>query len=309
MMLLVIIAVVLGWGTHLVVAQQKVCSSFCSSLGMVQSNPGRSCDDIYQVNKESRGMSGDYWINTTTGVHQVYCDMELECGGHKGGWMRIADFDASRGGDCPTGWTRITTPPNDPANPATDVCRSLTDNAGCHPTSFTVNGARYHKVCGRVRGYQKTTTDAFGGPSSRGKTINDAYVDGVSITLDNPRKHAWTFASGYFDNDVAHTSKCPCAAIPGVVAHSFIRKNYYCESGTTTDPLQESSDTYFTGDPLWDGSGCISANNNCCTNVGLPWFFRQFPTAQQDDIEVRLCVDEAASNEGIAVDQLQLFVQ
>ena len=48
-------------------------------------------------------VSGDNWINTTTGVHQVYCDMELECGGHKGGWMRIADLDTSRGDDCPTG--------------------------------------------------------------------------------------------------------------------------------------------------------------------------------------------------------------
>ena len=36
--------------------------------------------------------------------------MELECGGHKGGWMRIADLDTSRGDDCPSGWTNITTP-------------------------------------------------------------------------------------------------------------------------------------------------------------------------------------------------------
>ena len=43
-----------------------------------------------QFNKAIRGVSGKYWIKTTTGVHQVYCDMKLECGGHKGGWMRIA---------------------------------------------------------------------------------------------------------------------------------------------------------------------------------------------------------------------------
>ena len=77
-------------------AQEKACSSFCSSLGLLESNPGKHCDDIYQINKASRRMSGHYWINTTTGVHQVYCNMELECGGHKGGWMRIADLDASR---------------------------------------------------------------------------------------------------------------------------------------------------------------------------------------------------------------------
>ena len=62
----------------------KVCTSFCSNLGMLQSSPGKSCDDIYQINKDSRGVSSNYFINTTTGVHQVYCDMELECCGHKG---------------------------------------------------------------------------------------------------------------------------------------------------------------------------------------------------------------------------------
>ena len=132
------------------------------------SNPGRSCDDIYKINKESRGASGDYWINTTTGLHQVYCDMELECGGHKGGWMRIADLDTSRGDDCPTGWTKFTTP-NDPVHPVTNVCTAPNNNAGCHLSGYTVDGVTYYKICGKVRGYQKTTTDAFGGPQHSGK--------------------------------------------------------------------------------------------------------------------------------------------
>ena len=80
------IALVLALGYQssslLVTAQENTCSSFCTSLGMVQSNPGKSCNDIYKINKQSRGVSANYWINTTTGVHQVYCDMELECGGH-----------------------------------------------------------------------------------------------------------------------------------------------------------------------------------------------------------------------------------
>ena len=146
------IAILLAFGcfVQLVVAQGKVCSTSCSSLGTMQNTPGKSCDEIYQVNKASRGVSGDYWINTTSGVHQVYCDMELECGGHKGGWMRIADLDTSRGDECPTGWTKITTP-DVPTRPATVVCRSPDDSAGCYPTSFPVNGADFHKIsqCGR----------------------------------------------------------------------------------------------------------------------------------------------------------------
>jgi len=66
---------------------------------MLESNPDKSCDDIYQINKASRGVSTHYWIHTSTGVHQMYCDMELECGGYKGRWMRIADLDTSRGDD------------------------------------------------------------------------------------------------------------------------------------------------------------------------------------------------------------------
>ena len=84
----VVIITIIAWACHLVAAKEKTCSAFCSSLGMLQSNPGNSCNDIYQINKASRGvLSGNYWINTTTGEHQVYCDMELECGGHKGGLL------------------------------------------------------------------------------------------------------------------------------------------------------------------------------------------------------------------------------
>ena len=206
----VVIIAVIGWACHLVAGQEKACSNFCSSLGMLQSTPGNSCNDIYKINKVSRGVSGNYWINTTTGVHQVYCDMELECGGHKGGWMRIADLDTSRGDDCPTGWTKITT--NDAGQPSIDVCRTPSDNGGCYPTIFTVNGTSYHKICGKARGYQRHTTDAFGGVGTtpgNTKSINEAYVDGLSVTLGSPRKHVWTYAVGYGDG-FSSLGNCPC---------------------------------------------------------------------------------------------------
>ena len=49
------------------------------------------------------------------------------------------------------------------------------------------------------------------------------------------------------------------------------------------------------------------ANNNCCTNVNIPWFLRQFRSSQQDDIEVRICVDQDFDNEAVVLDQLQLL--
>ena len=291
----------LVWVTHLVVAQEKVCSSFCSSLGMMRSNPGKSCNDIYQTNKATRGKSDHYWINTTTGVHQVFCDMELECGGHKGGWMRITDLDTSRGDSCPTGWTKFTTPSHQ-GRPAIDVCRSPNGAAGCHSASFTINGTSFHKICGRVRGYGNGSPDGF---ATSGNSINGIYADGISITLGNPRKHVWTYVAGYADDTTGRAGNCPCAAGPGHAADSFVRDHYYCEAGGTA----ALSGIYYLDDPLWDGSGCVQANNNCCTDVGMPWFYRQFPAAQEDDVEVRLCTDEAVNNEAVVVDQLQLFVQ
>ena len=73
-MCIVALALSVGCIIQLVVSEQ-VCSNFCSSLGMLESNPGKSCADIYQINKAAQGVSCDYWVNTTTDIHQVYCDM------------------------------------------------------------------------------------------------------------------------------------------------------------------------------------------------------------------------------------------
>ena len=62
--------------------------------------------------------------------------MGLECGGHKGGWMKIADYDTSRGDDFPKGWKKVT------ANNI-DMCRLPSDNAGCYSSIFSVNNVSY----------------------------------------------------------------------------------------------------------------------------------------------------------------------
>ena len=269
----------------------------CSYLGLLQSIPGKSCNDIYQFNEASRGASGNYWISTTTGVQQVYCDMELECGGHKGGWMRIADLDTSRGDDCPSGWTNITAP--------VSVCRSLHSNAGCHSTNFSTLGVPYSRVCGMAVGYQKGSTDGFAAVRRSAGSINGPYVDGVSITYGTPRKHIWTYAIGLTDSHNSPGYNCPCSKTPGPLPPSFVHENYYCESGVMFHP---SHSEYYTDDPVWDGEGC-STDNNCCADPSLPWFYRQIPMAVNDDIETRICRDESSLNEDILVKEIQLYVQ
>ena len=269
----------------------------CTRYGLDVDNPGVSCADIYDNNPASHGKSG-YYIIKTDHIHTVYCDMELQCGGHKGGWMKIADYDTSRGDDCPKGWNKIT------ANNI-DMCRSPSDSAGYYPTIFSVHNVGYNKICGKVKGYQKGSLSAFGDvviPS-----LDNQYVEGISITLGNPRKHVWTYAVGLSDdgNHAGGAHNCPCARHQGTAPPSFVGEHYYCESGNTG---HYSDSQYYTEDPLWDGAGC-SANNNCCTSTDQPWFFRQLTMKKQDNIEARLCTNQEFADEAVLVEQIQLYVQ
>ena len=297
------VVVILIMAGAVVTAQENVCSSFCSSLGMLQSSPGKSCSDIYQINKASRGVSGLYWINTTSGLQQVNCDMELECGGHKGGWTTIVNLDISRGDACPPEWTKITTPGDLPKV----VCRSGNDNGGCFSAIFTTYNITFNKICGQFKGYMKGVPDAFFSTKHITKSINDHYVDGYSITLGNPRKHVWTYTAGMSDDGPSNYGdyNCPCAAPPGHPPPAFVGDHYYCESGNTG----AYEDAYFTSDVLWDGYGCYHADNNCCTNPDMPWFFRQFSRSMSDYLEVRNCQRAPFSNGDILVEIIELYVQ
>jgi len=222
---------------------------------VLESNPGESCDEIYQINKVSRGVSTYYWIQTSTGVHQVYCDMELECGGIKGGWMRIADLG---GDDCPPGWINITTP-NSTTYPSKNVCGSQKNGAGCYSARFSVNGSSYNKLCGKARGYQSSTPDAFAALRGK-KNIDGPYVDGLSITIGSNRTHVWTYAAGVSNGrgNQRTNLNCPCSDFPGSPPPSFVGEHYYCESGSVG---RFTHGIFYTNDPLWDGEGCKTIIN------------------------------------------------
>ena len=295
----VVAVTAIGWCycMYIVAAQDKFCSTSCSTVGILQSTPGHSCSGVYQFNKASRGASGNYWINTTTGVHQVYCDMELECGGHKGGWMRIADLDTSRGDDCPSEWTKITTPV------VACIATDNTSSSGCYSTYFSTLSIPYRKVCGMTVGYQKDYTDGFAGVHFSSRTINGPYVDSVSITYGTPRRHLWTYAVGFSDKSNQPNFNCPCAKFPGPLPPSFVHDYYYCESGTEVNGRGNYID-----DPVWDGEGC-SDENACCADPNLPWFYRQIPLTASEDIETRICRDSPSIDEDILIRELQLYIQ
>jgi len=267
--------------------------------------PGSSCADIYNKNPASHGRSG-YYILKTDRLLFTQCDMELECGGIKGGWMRIADINTGRGDQCPSGWSAHKS-----------YCIGG-EAAGCYYTHFSTASTSYSKVCGKVVGYQKGSMDGFYPsaleygritevykPVSSSRSLDGPYVDGISITCGSPRKHVWTYAVGNSDNGNNPLHNCPCATHPGPDPPIYVGSNFYCESGN--NGLGDQA-TLYTEDPLWDGDGCLTGNS-CCYQAGAPWFFRQFPKAVSGDVEVRICHDQNFADEGVAVEQLQLYVQ
>ena len=268
--------------------------------GLDVDHPGASCDDIYKHNPYSRGRSGHYLVKADD-LFLTKCEMKKEekqndcdC---KSQWITVADIDIGKGDDCPEGWA------NDTVN-GVEFCRAPTDGQGCFSAIFPVNSG-YHKVRGFVRGYQKGTTDGFGSLRNF-RSINKAYVDGVSITIGSPRKHVWTYAAGQSDDFNDLKVNCPCATFPGSRPPSFVGEHFHCESGNRGS---FEFDPYYTNDSLWDGAGCFDSKNNCCTDVDLPWFQREFVLQQYGDIEVRICYDQNFSDEAVLVDQVQLFVQ
>ena len=262
------------------------------TLGMYQANPASSCNEIYQNNPISKGTTDQFWIKTTEGVFKVTCNMNLKCGGVEGGWMQVVDVDMNRDNSCPGTWKAITNPRN--------LCLGLS-SAGCASATFHAKGVDYDNICGQAKAYQKGSPDAF---ESKARSINDNYVDGISITLGSPRKHVWTYAAGVSDDYDYKTHNCPCATIPGLSPPAFVGNDYYCESGNVG---RWELAPYYLSDLLWDGSGCGNSNS-CCARVGMPWFYRKLPVTTTDNFEIRICKDYPHSDEDIAVEKIELFV-
>ena len=173
----------------------------------------------------------------------------------------------------------------------------------CDSLSIPTFGFRYQKVCGRFRGYQFGSPDAFHVSSSF--RVEDGYVDGVSITYGSPgkRQHVYTYAAGVSEKQ--DWDACPCAG-GGVSAPSFVGSDYYCESGNPNAPW---SPVWYSSDVLWDGQQCGGNEGTCCSPPDLPWFCTTFPTPIAEDLEVRICTNEVLDNENVAIVSFEMYIQ
>ena len=229
------------------------------------------------------------------------------CGGP--GWRRAAYLNMSDPTQtCPPAWELITTPRRSCARPSNATTLS------CYSAVFPTQRIQYSHVCGRIIGYQIGDTEAFrvydNHPSS---TIDDTYVDGVSLTYGNPRHHIWTFANalqellGRFDS-----SKCPCTSINNQVSSStpppFIENDYFCETGVPPNQTHTHS-TFYTDDPLWDGQDCGPTSTCECTFNNPPWFCKQLPQSTNADLEVRLCSYGHTTYENTPIELVEIYTK
>ena len=266
--------------------REEVCQlNLCNSCkGMSADNPAASCKEIY--NRKPSTPSGNYWISTDSGPQEVYCEMRAtQCGNITSGWTRVAHINMSESQQtCPSPLRTLTAPLR--------MCVGGTP-AGCSSVQYPTLGLNFTQVCGQAIGYMYATPDGMDGLY---ETIDEAYVDRLSITYGLPRHHLWTYTAGV-------NFRCLCQANNRASPPpSFVGQHYYCDGW----PEQWHS-KWYPQYPLWDGEGC-PAGNTCCDPPNLPWFHRTLDTATTDDIEVRWCRDEAASNEDIGVVLLELYV-
>ena len=205
--------------------------------------------------------------------------------GH-GSWERVEYLDFRDAGTaCPTVFA------SDVYSERPYTCSLLNPESDheCDTHTINVNGREYTKVCGRVRAYGVGASNAFDGHNDDGEGINEAYVNGVSLTHGgdlsdkvNLATHIWSFAIGR-DQTGSGDNYCPCDG--GSDPPDFVGEDYFCEA-----PIEDGvDDDVFYTNVLWDGENCGTLSD-CCTRLSHPYFVKQLEQPTTDDIDLRMLV-------------------
>ena len=121
--------------------------------------------------------------------------------------------------------------------------------------------------------------------------IDSNYVDGISLTYGmTPRQHIWTFAVDLYSN---------CETSP-----SFVHNDDYCGDIDTASSCNSNNQNIIQ----WNRGSCGS-QSQCCSLNNPTQFYKQLPQPTTDDIEMRLCRDQSASNENIFLEMIDIYVQ
>jgi hypothetical protein len=205
--------------------------------------------------------------------------------------MKVGDFTANY--NCPEGLEQVNVAAGSSSR---KLCRKTVDS-GCSSVIFPTHGMSYSKVCGQVYGYNKDSTDGFYRHSiCTNCSINEPYIDGVSITRGNCRQHIWTLAA------TTYAPYCPCSNNTNALSFfpSFVEEeDYFCEA--------KVSNTYHHTKRVWNGRDCLSGAEQCCERGD--WFCKELPQPTTDDIEFRVCTDQPRADEDVYIEWARIYVQ
>ena len=254
-------------------------------------------------------------IETKAHIRQVIRDFvknlnqsNTSQGSNGTGWRRIAFMNITDSSDiCPLNLTMYT-------SPVRGCGHRLYTTRGCDSVFFPLNSQSYSIVHGRIIAYQRGSPDAFANYHIYGQTtIDSAYVDGVSLTHGpaGSRQHIWTFGAAVYEANNIYLTRdtCNCTNSQYSWPHQlppFVGNNYFCDTGNH-GPGWDTT-TYYSDDPLWDGKGC-GPFSTCCQFNSPPWFQTTLPQTTSDDIELRVCRDEANNNEDTIINLIEIYVQ
>ena len=268
---------------------------------IIDSMPDVECMDTQQTVQLHQNLQDNITHQLETIKDGLNCPSEYTCGG-TGGWRRVVYLNMTdTNTTCPSGW-QLT-------GYSKRTCGRVSIGSNtCDSATFPVSGGHYNRICGKITAYQYGQPDAF---YNTGRSIDQAYACGVSVTHGTPKNHIWTFAAGTSEGTVSFGTDyaCPCDGGSYNIVPQFVGNDYFCESGIN-EPYNGNihSGILHSNDTLWDGEDCLSSST-CCSLHNPPYFVKQLPTSTTDDIEARICVDDPILDTNIAVEQVELYVQ
>ena len=280
------------------------CITFPVKISQAVGNISRLCPQTSQPFKDSIASTiSDAITNIINPKLNVDYGPVCGCGGKD--WTKVADVNMTNTNQqCPTTWNLYS------SNGIRGCGRQSSTNT-CDSVLFPVD-QNYSRVCGKIEAYRRGDTDGFLNSIRGINSIEQSYIDGVSVTYGSPgsRRHIWTFVAGDNGTGIYSSHRCSCSISTWVWPHqhqipSFIGDNYFCDNG---NPGLPSSQSTLYPNPLWDGEGCTYPST-CCQFHNPPWFCVSLPQPTSDPIEVRLCLSETPSNEDIIITLVDLYVR
>ena len=228
------------------------------------------------------------------------------CGGP--GWRRVAFINMTDPNqNCPQGLNLT--------DYSIRSCgRRHTEQLNCSFVIYPVDDSYYREVCGRVKAFRFGYNLGFLGHHLLNRTLDDAYVDGLSLTHGSPRTHIWSFASGLlskrlnqnFTNSLdEYGVYCPCDPGNTTDSPSFVGNDYFCES-VLSDASSALDISFYPNNVLWDGQNLLDP---CYGFNDPPWFYKALPVSTSNDIELRLCLADPDGYEDIAIESLEIYVR